>query len=1174
MISDKSIKEYFFILDLRKPSCEEENNKVEFIDPENKDKDNDKDNLPKCIQTKEENDKIVKIYKFNSKIIKNNKAEFEFLYDSKKYKIRLNPKDKIFIFDTEVTFQSNNIPVEQTKIDLSEKMNYFYEALSTQKEYEKLNVLYLNSIELYKKKSSFDFLINIFVKVYNTDLCSNLLDIFSKKINEKAIDKISEKAIDTIYKEKIQKYKFDFEQIFDNRADIIKKYSLNSINFYGLIIGYFYICNNEKYGELLDILSKNEFDKKSLFEVMLQYRLFFKKQTCISKALIDNFIQYITTKDFPTFKEGVLFYLKNIDIFLELIDKNKDNIIKMKEFEPLEIPNIQENEEIKFGIINPKIDSVTNFSKDQKKLLIYLKPKFWKDLAKKCSGISREYIEINLVIKELFKNYYSTIKDIFPESDNIRKEIKNCFYIGIFAGQIHRIIEKYIKDNPKITNLEIIELIRDYDEYYTNKTYANIRNPDILEKIDLDEINEQFIQKFKEMHFEKIFEIELDGFLEYLTNKITKISDFGIIFKLIDIKELGDKKSFYLGQLKNKYEKAINSTNELSENDQNLIKNLVDLTTYICINEGNITFLEETIGKSNMINQNIKHKIYIELIKFCKENKNEQIKNFVIKQYTCKLKPDKLREFIDFLVNLNAEDSNNLIEKIDDKYYIAEKDFYSRGINQNIRLLNEILNKHELNLSEDNKYKKNNIKILKKIVEDINKKEISFECLKNFIEDKKDLVMEKLNILALVPDQSVNLDDIYDNLSKYYKKMDDDLVRLSKYKESLDNFHSEIKKDDISKINMNINTIKNETYNKFSKRRGKDIQPLFDLLYNLVKNIDDVKDSKIFKICYEKEMKSNNNKKDNTNPFEKKKKKFTEVKKSLKENSDIIKKDPKNEIIKIIKEQYKENKTIQNELSSLISGKQPNEEELMIMLNVNNFKKDLDAMFAFFKYFKNNEILKIELDELAKKYKNFSNEEDNSKIKRILDELKTKGIYDYKKNIDAKRNYIIFFNLFENEQALAFLDQHTVEDIKPLYEKIVPGADLAINNISDTINCVGFFQELKKNNYGSLKEIIEQLELKLNEENSNIIECFKRYLEVYRGVIELNENFDFSQHIYKEINEIISKSIFIFNKNKDEVNVIKSKGEEVEYKNIELNKIMELKNKIQIKQEEKKRFKF
>ena len=240
-------KEYFFILDLKKPDSEEENDIVEFT------KITDKENLPKCILTKEENDKMVKIYKFNSKLIKDNKASFEFFFNRMKYKLSLdNIKDKTFLFGATI-LTSTFKEIDQTKIDLPEKMNYFDEALNIQKENEKMNILYSDSINLLNKKLSFHFLINIFVKVYNTELCSKLLESFSKNIAD---------LVDKINKESLQKYKFDFDQIVENEEDIISKYNLNKIDFHGLVLCYLNYCNKEKYRELIDKLSKNDENKK------------------------------------------------------------------------------------------------------------------------------------------------------------------------------------------------------------------------------------------------------------------------------------------------------------------------------------------------------------------------------------------------------------------------------------------------------------------------------------------------------------------------------------------------------------------------------------------------------------------------------------------------------------------------------------------------------------------------------------------------------------------------------------------------------------------------------------------------------------------------------------------------------------------------------------------------
>ena len=714
------------------------------------------------------------------------------------------------------------------------------------------------------------------------------------------------------------------------------------------------------------------------------------------------------------------------------------------------------------------------------------------------------------------------VKNILPKGDKIEKEISTAFKKATFTHQIDKLIKEYIKSNPKITNTEIIDLIKDYDKYYSESRYENKREPEILEKIDFEEIDDIFIQKFKDMNFEKIFEKNLDNFLLIFTNKIKRISDFDIIFKIINIKELGEKKKTYLKQLKNKYNIAIkNNANNLSESNENLIKSLVNLTIFLCINENKIEFLEKTISKSNIINQKIKHKIYMELIKFCKENKNEQIKKFIISIYSRELKKDNLNEFIDFLANLDENDANDFIENFDNKYYIVEKEFYSQGINLNIQLLNELLNIQKLNLNEDNKYKKTNIEILTKIVKDIDNKEIKFDYLKNFANDEKKSVLEKLNVLTLVPDIGVNPEEMYENISKYYKEMKETLDKLSNYKDSLEPYHSVIKKDDISKISTNIETIKKDTYKNYNQRKT-DFQNLFDESYEIVTKVDEVKNSKIFKVFYQNENKSSKKDKTNsTSPFDGAYKKYIEFKKSLIEKGP----DSQKEIIDRIKAQYEGDQIIQKELTSLISGEQQNEEEIMILFNGKIFEKDLNALFNFFSYFKNNENIMKELDEWKDKCKDFSNAEDTSKMKNVLKELKKEGIYDYKKNNETKNNYIKLFNLFfEKEQALSFLDQHTAEDIKPLEEKIDPnGSELNLNDISITIHCVEFFQELKKID-GGMKEIIKYIQNKLDEKDSIIFKKFQHYLEIYKRIIELIEKFEFSQKIYTEKNKIENNS--------------------------------------------------
>jgi len=61
-------------------------------------------------------------------------------------------------------------------------------------------------------------------------------------------------------------------------------------------------------------------------------------------------------------------------------------------------------------------------------------------------------------------------KDILKEKGKIRKEKKQTYKKGIFAPQIDIIIKEYIDNNQDNNNKDIIELIRDSDEYYKNTT--------------------------------------------------------------------------------------------------------------------------------------------------------------------------------------------------------------------------------------------------------------------------------------------------------------------------------------------------------------------------------------------------------------------------------------------------------------------------------------------------------------------------------------------------------------------------------------------------------------------------------------------------------------------------------------------------------------------------------
>ena len=165
----------------------------------------------------------------------------------------------------------NDIP--QNQISLSEKMEIFNESLS--KNEELLTKFYEDTIELYSLYPKFDFLIEIFIKVYeNKNLCPLLLAKF-KKFNDKLESSIKDsKKQNIIFEETLKKYKDVFIDILTNSDKIIKENKYNPIEFYGILFCYLNNYDYENFKGLFEKLKNNS--KEDLFEILLTYIYFFK----------------------------------------------------------------------------------------------------------------------------------------------------------------------------------------------------------------------------------------------------------------------------------------------------------------------------------------------------------------------------------------------------------------------------------------------------------------------------------------------------------------------------------------------------------------------------------------------------------------------------------------------------------------------------------------------------------------------------------------------------------------------------------------------------------------------------------------------------------------------------------------------------------------------------------
>jgi hypothetical protein len=107
----------------------------------------------------------------------------------------------------------------------------------------------------------------------------------------------------------------------------------------------------------------------------------------------------------------------------------------------------------------------------------------------------------------------------------------------------------------------------EYDPYYfpETKTHNNKRNPEIFQKLNFNEIDEDFKQFYKNYNFEIVFKEKLESYISLLISKINNIFHFGIILDIINIDNIGDKLKTFTELMENKYESSMKKPGFIEE---------------------------------------------------------------------------------------------------------------------------------------------------------------------------------------------------------------------------------------------------------------------------------------------------------------------------------------------------------------------------------------------------------------------------------------------------------------------------------------------------------------------------------------------------------------------------------------------------------------------------------
>ena len=667
---------YFFITYPRNEI--EKENDIDIVLPEKKEL------QPICIY-KEENsgeDKYYyyyKIFKVNKKAGKGKKGTnyyFEFEIKDEKYIVKFDSKGNTFVYDVSLEVGKRIIDIRR-KINQNkeyyETIDFFIKALEENGEQRIIDVLFKETIKLYSMKKGFAFMIVLFLKIYQKkDLCIQLLEEFKKSNeNQKDIDKNMDR------KECLKDYSSKFNSIKSEAEEIIKNNNYDPIQFYGILLCYLNYYDYENFTSIVNELYKKICEKKDekniLYEILLIYNAHFKYPINQNIEFFNKFIIFtIDNKEFPIFEKG-LNYIKDIESFLYIIEKNCEAIFK--KYNAQKIEKIIKLDDLKFkkvenkpetidtegsitkvisteingqsqedskkrkkGIMEDikKIKSIINFCKEKNTFLVYFTNNFWKYILNYFKEANQDNIEICYEIRETFIKYHELIKKVFEKKDakfTIKKEANNYYEIDEFAFVLDQIIKNYINNkesNKELKSIEKLAHIVKFNPYYKESKYSTKVDCGIFDYFKLKSIDNNFIEDFKGMSFEYIFKDYEADYIKKLFDKIKDIQDFDTVIKLIDIKKLKNK-NIYLDSLKKGYDNIIsNEIGSLTDEKKNEAIHLVAKIAIINYSyevkepkEKKLEFIKKRINK---LEKKIIPLVLIEIINICfnKDGKKEE----------------------------------------------------------------------------------------------------------------------------------------------------------------------------------------------------------------------------------------------------------------------------------------------------------------------------------------------------------------------------------------------------------------------------------------------------------------------------------------------------------------------------------------------------------------------
>ena len=270
--------------------------------------------------------KVFKLFIKSDEILKEKKVNLSFEIGLKFYTISLNIDDKSFYYDIKLTKEYKYLPIpksneDQNNLNYYQKLEIFIAALKENKEEEKIDNLYKETIKLFSKKKKFYLLISLFINIYDKpNLCTELMEEF-QKINKEKNYKIIDKKEDSNNYLPIPIIN-GINKILSDADKIIKNQGYNPINFYGIIFSYLNYYDYENFKKYWNKLYNISHD--NLYEILIIYYPSFLKPIIQDISFFENFFDYIIKKSEFDIFENSLNCISDIETFIDIINKKKE----------------------------------------------------------------------------------------------------------------------------------------------------------------------------------------------------------------------------------------------------------------------------------------------------------------------------------------------------------------------------------------------------------------------------------------------------------------------------------------------------------------------------------------------------------------------------------------------------------------------------------------------------------------------------------------------------------------------------------------------------------------------------------------------------------------------------------------------------------------------------------